>query len=179
MTRESVPTTSARRPIVSWGLAFGSALLTYLVLELVAFRVLLPHLPQSPALELDADELALATYVFEEALLYLRRYFSESAVRVVYIPSPLECYQLASPEVDIQTYEGRRARYPAEAVERHHRLAVRAVQSATERHGLVFLDATPHLRSVSRSELIHGPRDWKHFNRAGYEALARAVLTIL
>lgn len=141
--------------------------------------IAVPDHLQSPGLELGVEEIALAAYVFEEALLYLKRYFSNSAVRVVYIPSPLECYQIASPEVDIQTYEGRRARYRTEELEDHHRLAVTAARNATERNGLAFVDATPYLKSVSRSELVHGPRDWKHFNRAGYEALARAVLTVL
>jgi hypothetical protein len=133
----------------------------------------------SPGLQLGVEEIALAAHVFEEALLYLKRYFSNSAVRVVYIPSALECYQIASPEVDIETYEGRRSRHRVEELERRHRLAVTAVQNATERNGLAFLDATPYLKSVSRSELVHGPKDWHHFNRAGYEALARAVLTVL
>jgi hypothetical protein len=142
-------------------------------------RVAVPDGLQSPGLELDDAEMALATYVFEEALRYLRRYFATSTVRVVYIPSPLECYKIASPEVDILRYEGRRPRYRVEELEHRRRLAVTAIQRATEANGLVFLDATPHLRSASRSEPVHGPKDWKHFNRAGYEALARAVLTIL
>jgi hypothetical protein len=142
-------------------------------------RVAVPDGLQSPGLELDDAEMALATYVFEEALRYLRRYFATSTVRVVYIPSPLECYEIASPEVDILRYEGRRPRYRVEELEHRRRLAVTAIQRATEANGLVFLDATPHLRSASRSEPVHGPKDWKHFNRAGYEALARAVLTIL
>jgi len=133
----------------------------------------------SPGLQLGVEEIALATHVFEEGLLYLKRYFSNSAVRVVYIPSALECYQIASPEIDIETYEGRRSRHRVEELERRHRLAVTAVQNATERNGLAFVDATPYLKSASRSELVHGPKDWHHFNRAGYEALARAVLTVL
>ena len=53
------------------------------------------------------------------------------------------------------------------------------LREATERTGLVFLAATPDLEDASRTELIHGPKEWKHYNRAGYEALARAVLKVL
>jgi len=146
---------------------------------LIGERVAVPDGLQSPGLELDDAEMALATYVFEEALRYLQRSFATSTVRVVYVPSPLECYEIASPEVDIDRYEGRRARYRVEELECRHRLAVTAIRRATEANGLVFLDATPHLRSASRSELVHGPKDWKHFNRSGYEALARAVLQVV
>jgi hypothetical protein len=40
-----VPKTSAPHRVVKWGLAFGSVVLTYLFLELVGFRFLLPQLP--------------------------------------------------------------------------------------------------------------------------------------
>jgi hypothetical protein len=141
--------------------------------------IALPDRLQSPGLELGDEEISLGAWVFEEALRYLQGYFSSSSVRVIYIPSPLECYNITSSEVDIETYEGRRARYRVEDLEYHRRLAVGAIQKATERNGLVFLDATPYLKRAAQSELIHGPKDWWHFNRAGYEALVRAVLTVL
>ena len=141
--------------------------------------VVLPDRLQSPELALGDEEISLGAWVFEEALRYLQGYFSSSAVRVVYIPSPLECYNITSSEVDIETYEGRRARYRVEDLESHRRLAVGAIKKATERNGLVFLDATPYLKRAAQSELIHGPKDWWHFNRVGYEALTRAVLTVL
>ena len=141
--------------------------------------IVLPDRLQSPGLELGDEEISLGAWVFEEALRYLREYFANSSVRVIYIPSPLECYHITSSEVDIEAYEGRRARYQVEELEYHRRLAVGSIQKATERNGLVFLDATPYLKRAAQSELIHGPKDWKHFNRAGYEALARAVLTVL
>jgi hypothetical protein len=141
--------------------------------------VAVPDALQSPGLELDDTEVALAAYVFEEALRYLQAHFPAARVRIAYIPSPLECYELASPQVDIQTYEGRRARYRIEELDRHHGIAVTTVRQIAERNGMAFVDATPHLRAVTRDRLVHGPRDWKHLNRAGYEALARAVLTVL
>ena len=32
------------------------------------------------------------------------------------------------------------------------------------------------VEGAARRREVHGPRDWKHFNRAGYETLARAVV---
>ena len=41
--------------------------------------------------------------------------------------------------------------------------------------GAGFTDARP-IAAAASERLIHGPRDWKHLNRVGYEALARAIL---
>jgi lysophospholipase L1-like esterase len=141
--------------------------------------VLVPYRLQSPALELDHTELALSAYVFEESLRFLRERLPSAAVRVVYVPSPLECYEIATSQVEIQSYLGRRFSYRAEELDRRHDEAVAAVRAVAERQGLRFLDATGDLRLAARAELVHGPRDWKHFNRAGYEALGRAVQKVL
>jgi hypothetical protein len=75
--------------------------------------VSLPNELQSPSLELTAEELNLGTYVFEQAVLYLKNFFSRSKIRIVYVPSTLESYEIASVEVDIQSLENRARRFPS------------------------------------------------------------------
>ena len=38
-----------------------------------------------------------------------------------------------------------------------------------------FLDLRPAIRVATAQEVLHGPRDFKHFNRKGYEVLGRSV----
>jgi hypothetical protein len=42
-----------------------------------------------------------------------------------------------------------------------------------------FVDAGPALRRRGAQVLIHGPEDWRHYNREGDTALAEAVLECL
>ena len=45
---------------------------------------------------------------------------------------------------------------------------------STDQH-IDFADATPALRAAAETNVIHGPRDWDHLNRIGYEALGAFV----
>ena len=53
------------------------------------------------------------------------------------------------------------------------------VREASVRHRVGFVDARPPLRQAAATEVIHGPRDWEHFNKIGYrvfgEVLARRL----
>lgn len=139
----------------------------------------IPDVFQGPALELTDDEIDLAVEVFGHALRHLREYFPDSAVGVVYLPSPLSSYELASRSVSCQTYHGREGLYPTElAVERSDSIAGR-IEEATEQQGCAFVDARQHMRRASATQLVHGPRDWKHYNRAGLDALADAITELL
>jgi hypothetical protein len=134
----------------------------------------LPDALQSPSLELTEDEVGLGVYVLERSLAYLQKTYPAAQIRVVYVPSPLECYTIVSPKVDIQTYEGRARAYATTALESRARLVTTSVQAAAGRLGMRFVDATPFLRRASETRFVHGPLDWKHYNRAGYQALADA-----
>ena len=64
---------------------------------------IVPNELPSPSLELTDDEINLGVYVFEQSLRYLQKYFPQSRIGIVYIPSPLSTYELVSDKVDIQT----------------------------------------------------------------------------
>jgi hypothetical protein len=42
-----------------------------------------------------------------------------------------------------------------------------------------FVDATPALREAATASVIHGPHDWDHLNKIGYETLGTLVATRL
>ncbi len=64
-------------------------------------EVNIPDKLQSPALELSQSETDQAFLVFTRSLEYLKSYFNESRVVVVYIPSVIESYAWMSKEVSI------------------------------------------------------------------------------
>lgn len=130
---------------------------------------------QGPALELDAAELDFALLLLERSLAWTAERFAGTGLRLVYIPSPLACYPIETPEVHAQSYEGRGEERPAELVRaRSDELRAR-VEAIARAAGFAFVDATPALRAAAEVGLVHGPRDVNHLNRAGYEALG-AVL---
>jgi hypothetical protein len=138
--------------------------------------VRLPGNLQSPALELNRAERERAVLVFERSLIALHRLFPATPVLVVYLPSPLSSYRLLAPEISIQTYmTGRPTRYPTQRVAEYSDAICALIRSATVDQQAGFLDLRPAIRAASARETVHGPRDFKHFNRQGMEALGQAV----
>ena len=145
------------------------------VVEVAGQPVTLPASLQSPALELTQPDLERATLAFERSLAALRRLFADTPVLVVYLPSPLASYRLIGPDVSIQTYANGVARHPKERVAPHSDAICGLVRAAAVSQGAGFLDLRPTTRAASARDVLHGPRDFKHFNRKGMEMLGTAV----
>lgn len=134
---------------------------------------------QSPSLEMEPEEIRQTVWVFERSLAFLRARFSKARMGVLYAPSPLSCYQLASDTVSIQVYHGRASVWPKERVATHSDLICSLVRQAAERVGVAFLDPRANLRAAAKDKLIHGPRDRAHFSKEGYELLADNAIQLL
>jgi hypothetical protein len=136
----------------------------------------LPANLQSPAMELTQPELGRAGLVFERSLAFLRKLLPGTPVLVVHLPSPLSTYRLLSPEVSIQRYVRDHAtRYPKERVAEYSDRICDLIRTAAIGQGAGFLDLRPAIRAVSARDILHGPFDFKHFNRKGMEVLGQVV----
>jgi hypothetical protein len=138
----------------------------------------IPGFLQSPALELTDEELKLVVYVFEQCLLYLRDYFPGAPISVVYLPSNLSIYDIASENVSIETYHGREQIYPRERVRERSDQIYQMLTEVMDRHHFKYVDARPKLRAAAKNKLIHGPIDWWHLNKEGQYILAEVVLEL-
>lgn len=150
---------------------------------LVAGEPVTLRLPlQSPALELDEQETDDALWGFRESAQWLAGLLPEARLAVAYLPSPLASYRLDAEVVVVQEDHHRAerpTRFPAAAVLPRSDALCRRVAAAAGEAGMAFRDVRPELRAAAAGQAIHGPRDWKHLNRAGYEALAGAVVPLL
>ncbi len=142
-------------------------------------EVALPDGLQAPALELEPAEIDRALWVFERALARLHEAWPHTRLCVLVVPAPLSSYELTSERVSIRSYEGRSVEYPAALVRERSDAIARRIGEIARAQGAGFVDARPLVREASEQALVHGPRDWEHFNRRGYEALARADLEAL
>jgi len=141
--------------------------------------VKIPDILQSPALELTEEELKMVIYVLEQSLLYLRNYFKNVPISVVYLPSILSTYEIASSEVSIETYHGRKQIYPRERVQERSDQIYQMVAEILDKHDFKYVDARPKLREAAKNKLIHGPIDWWHLNKAGQHVLAEVVMDLI
>ena len=125
------------------------------------------------------EETRLAVYVLERSLAYLAEAWPTASLHVIYIPSPLSSYPVLSETVQVQAYHDRGTTYPAATIPPRSRKLCGMVADATRRSGVSFVDASGYIWDVASRQAAHGPLDWRHLNRAGQEALARADVTAL
>jgi hypothetical protein len=146
------------------------------VVEVAGQAKELPANLQSPAMELTPPELERAVLVFERSLAFLGRLLPGTPVLVVYLSSPLSSYRLLSPEVSIQRYVLDHAtRYPKERVAEYSDRICGLIRASSIGRGAGFLDLRPAIRAAGAESILHGPSDFKHFNRKGMEVLGQAV----
>ena len=141
-------------------------------------EVALPQPIQTAAVHLDPDEVATALQVLDHSMRFLRARMPDVPILMVFVPAALTTYPIVSAEVMVRP----RKREP-DVVERHPRAAVAArsnfvcgsLARLAQSLDIGFVDARERLWPLAREQLIHGPRDYSHFNRAGYTALAHAI----
>ena len=131
--------------------------------------VALPDRLQAPPLEVSPKDLHTALYAFEQSVDMLQILLPRTQLMIVYIPSPLSCYDLASDQVS--SYYAGETPYPAAAVESMGQTMRTRLRRYAASKDIPFVDALPNLRAEARKHPVHGPRDWDHFNRPGYECL--------
>ena len=61
--------------------------------------------------------------------------------------------------------------------ERHRRLC-QTIRQIAIKHNFSFLNTTKNIKLASSVEFMHGPLDWDHFNKRGYQVLADTISEI-
>lgn len=138
--------------------------------------VRIPGRLQGPAPALSREETARGLLVLQGALRALRAGFPKARVLVVYIPSVLSCYRLAPGDADVENLQTDRDRFPSRGFPARSDELAAGVRRVCRGLGLDFVDTRPSVRAAAERMLVHGPADWRHFNRYGYLAMTRPVL---
>jgi hypothetical protein len=147
------------------------------VVEVAGHAVDLPAILQSPPLEMSHAQMQQAALVFERSLVFLRTLLPSTPVLVVYLPSPLATYRLRSPQVSIEKYPmaGPAGPFPREQVSEYSDVVCLLIRGASIGQQVGFFDLRPAIRATASRELVHGPHDFRHFNKKGMEVLGREV----
>jgi hypothetical protein len=131
---------------------------------------------QKPPVELEPRAVDASLTVFDVSLEWLTRNFP-AAITVVYLPSPAAIYRHAGTSVDVYW------RWPLNDVQP---VAAGDIDAASQRtceqirrlslaHRTRFIDMRPALRAAAATAVIHGPRDWNHFNDTGHRVLGETL----
>ncbi|TAN46508.1 MAG: hypothetical protein EPN21_20275 [Methylococcaceae bacterium] len=146
-------------------------------------ETLLPDGLQANGLYLSETQVQDAVAVLQASLAYLHRYFPAAEMTTIYVPSVLEPYDVVSEDIsyaqylpEVPTHKHSIRKGTTRLLQQRSNALCRQVRAAALVAGTGFIDTRARLRTAAQQELIHGPRDWKHFNKAGYHALVAAIL---
>ena len=129
-------------------------------------------------LYISEEEYKLGLYVFEQSLSALAEFFPRTEIKIVFIPSPLSSYQIVSSKVSFRGYIEKESLVETVIIKKRHVKVCEAIQTIALAWEVSFLNTTKSLRKVASQEFIHGPIDWDHFNKKGYEALSTDIAEI-
>lgn len=135
----------------------------------------LPDNLQGPSLDLSPDQLQHAVGTFAKSLDYTRRHFPDTHFAVIYIPSVLATYAISGDKVYAQNYFGGEHLFSRSQVEERHAWIRDQIAGVSASQQVPFIDTTEDLRRAGGQALIHGPKDWNHLSKQGYDALGESV----
>jgi hypothetical protein len=138
-------------------------------------RQQLPDLIQGPAMNLNEEEWQQAWFSFEQALQFSRKKFPDTKFVLVYVPSVITTYTIASDNLSLQSYERRENNFSNQQVSAVSLKMREQFAAIARKQNLPMIDTTDTLRAAALQEFLHGPADWNHLNRRGYEVLAAAI----
>lgn len=141
-----------------------------------------------PSLALTDAQMDAGFVVYQRSLAWLRRRYPQIPVTVVYIPSPSAVYRFAGPDVVAEEIydpaepqrpghphlsSGRA--FPVSAVYANSQKICERIRAMSLAQSAGFIDTRPAMRAAAAQQALHGPRDWNHFNEAGYRLLGKLV----
>ena len=150
------------------------------ILQIAGQAVNGPSGMEGPALNIDDAGTANGVKVFERALRWLRLQFPNTPITVVYVPSALSVYQL---DGSVYIYsiepreEGRTGRASPAQISRRSDLICNLVRTTSVHHNVGFFDTRPGFRQAASLRVLHGPLDWVHPNRDGYQVLGELLVS--
>jgi len=143
-----------------------------------------PYETVEPAPFHTSEDIDLSGIVLEESFRFIRKKFPQAKLTVVYIPSPINSYEILSENVVLrdrirladQDQAGPPTSFTPDELNQSSNHVCQMVYRATQKFNAYFIDTRKELITAAKSKgFLHGPNDASHFNKIGYETLARII----
>ena len=123
-------------------------------------------------LEITDKSIKLSEYIFNESVDRLASFFPRSKIKIIYIPSPVSSYHIVSSHIHYRGFMQDIHVGKTGVAERTHIKLCKTIKRFAELREFSFVNTTKSLRQATLSGFVHGPVDWDHFNKRGYQVLS-------
>ncbi len=137
----------------------------------------LPTYPQNPALELTEEEIQKGLKIFDEYLKKISIEFPNKKFQLLYIPAVSSVYDFKD-FIYVRSYKKPpKVKVDSRLNVEKHEYIKKNIKEISINNNWSFCDSSDYLKSHTAKMIpVHGPKDWAHFNRIGYESLAEAYI---
>ncbi len=139
------------------------------------------HLQGPPSFALNNEErvagskdnlIGLSVNVFEQSLVRLASFFPQVKIKIIYIPSPVSSYKMVSSHIHFRGFMQDIDVMETIEIEKRHIKLCNTIKRVTRNHNFSFVNSTKSLKKATSTGFVHGPIDWDHFNKRGYQVLS-------
>ena len=129
--------------------------------------------PPSFGLRADMDNLiGLSMLIFEQSLVQLASFFRHAKIKIIFIPSPVSSYKMVSSHIHFKGHMSIPDTLLTTEVEKRHIKLCKTIKRIAASHNFSFINTTKSLKKATSTGFVHGPLDWDHFNKRGYQVLS-------
>lgn len=136
---------------------------------------------QAPPVEANNNEMIDHFLILEDGLIQLKELYPKSVIHLIHLTSPALFYNWTNNKVSIQSYKYKSQPVSVtkkEMSSMHYKIKDKVSNISTNLE-INYVDMTQYLREKVKNKIIHGPKDWKHLNKLGYELLAKKMCEII
>ena len=137
--------------------------------------------PQSAATELSIAEFTKSLFIISSVLEQIHEKLPDAENHMLlYLPAVASSYSFEN-ELRVQSYTGRNFFLTTNDFNRQrHQTIVNHLRQQASNIGWFMCDTTARILAQTEQGVpVHGPRDWKHFNKIGYRIVANTYTECL
>ena len=133
---------------------------------------------QHPSLELNPQDLNKGLEIYRTYLNNIGKLFKNYKVekRLLYIPSPASVYKFDNLEIYVRSYiDPPSIKVNTNFIEKRHTYTRDKILKISNDLGWLICDTSYDLiQQTNKGFILHGPKDWAHFNKLGYNIAAKS-----
>ena len=114
----------------------------------------------------------LSVHVFGQSLVRLASFFPQVKIKIIYIPSPVSSYKMVSSHIHFRGFMQDIDVMETIEIEKRHIKLCNTIKRVATNHNFSFVNSTKSLKKATSTGFVHGPIDWDHFNKRGYQVLS-------
>ena len=125
--------------------------------------------------DLSNNQIKLSLEIFFESIMFLKKWEKKDNIKIIFLPSPSTTYEWNNPIKYYPRYSKGNLDYKEITIDENNNNNIflrEKIELFSNQYDIEFIDLTNAIKEKAKTNVLHGPIDWVHFNKLGYEFIA-------